>query len=285
MRKFILCTLAVLAAQPALALATSAYANESASALAQANSCTDCEAGVKAVLSHSRRAGDQSRDIFRHPAETLGFFRVRPGMTVVDYMPSGGWYTRVLVPYLGEKGSYIALNPAPGSNPQFAAYIGGQADKFTAAAATWDLQGAPISNYRTNALPASLDGTVDRVLLFRAVHTMKRNSIVEPELRAAHRLLKADGLLGIEQHRAREDAPDGYVDGNKGYLRQKDVIALVQQHGFELIGTSEINANPKDTADHPAGVWELSPNLRTKREELRAVGESDRMTLLFRKRS
>jgi predicted methyltransferase len=100
-----------------------------------------------------------------------------------------------------------------------------------------------------------------------------------------HRLLKPDGLFGIEQHRAKAGAPDAYVDGSKGYLRQTDVIRMIEAHGFTLVGASEINANPADTADHPQGVWELPPSLRTKREELKAVGESDRMTLLFRKRT
>ncbi len=283
MRKSILYSLAVLAS-PALAAASPAIASTSAPLPAQASSCAECATGVSAVLSHPRRADDQARDVFRHPAETLAFFAVKPGMTVVDYMPSGGWYTRVLVPYLGEKGRYIGLNPNPGENPQFAAYAGGLAEKFPPAAAKWDLQGAPIAAFNTDGLPKEMTGTVDRVLVFRSMHTLVRNGVAESELKAMHQLLKADGLLGIAQHRAREDAPDAYVDGSKGYLRQKDVIALVEQHGFELVGTSEINANPKDTADHPAGVWELAPDLRTKREELKPVGESDRMTLLFRKR-
>lgn len=261
-----------------------AHAEDISPASSKISTCADCEGKLQQVLAHPRRAADRGRDEFRHPAETLVFFRVEPGMTVVDIMPSGGWYTRVLVPYLGEKGRYIGLNPDPGDNKQFAAYAGGLAEKFPLEAAKWDLAGAPVSAYNTDGLPTDVKGTVDRVLVFRSMHTLARNGIAGPELQAMHQLLKADGLLGIEQHRAKADAPDAYMDGSKGYMRQKDVIALVEKHGFELVGTSEINANPKDTADHPAGVWELPPNLRTKREELKAVGESDRMTLLFRKR-
>ena len=102
-----------------------------------------------------------------------------------------------------------------------------------------------------------------------------------------HRLLKPGGMLGIVQHRARADAPDAYVDGSKGYLREKDVIAWVEAQGFELVGKSEVNANPRDPADHAAGVWTLPPSLRLgeqDRERYQAIGESDRMTLLFRKR-
>ncbi len=285
MRKSILCVMAALVAPAATVLSPSVLAMEFKPVPAEIKACPECEAGVKEVLSHPRRAGDLDRDVSRHPAETLAFFRVKPGMTVVDYMPSGGWYTRVLVPYLGEQGSYVGLNPYPGTNQQFATYAGGLAEKFPPAAAKWDLQGASIAAYNTDGLPTEMAGTVDRVLAFRSMHTLVRNGIAEPELEAMHQLLKADGLLGVVQHRAREDAAEAYVDGSKGYLRQKDVIAMIEKQGFELVGISEINANPNDTADHPAGVWELMPNLRTKREELKAIGESDRMTLLFRKRS
>ena len=91
-------------------------------------------------------------------------------------------------------------------------------------------------------------------------------------------------MIGIEQHRAKANAPFAYADGSKGYLREADVIKFMEINGFEFAGKSQANANPKDSADHPEGVWELPPVLRTKREELKAVGESDRMTLLFRKR-
>ena len=151
-------------------------------------------------------------------------------------------------------------------------------------AAKWNLEGARVEAFNSDGLPTELSGKVDRVLIFREMHNLQRNGIAAPELATVRRLLKPDGLLGIVQHRARAGAADDYVTGAKGYLRQADVIALIEAQGFELAGTSEINANPQDTADHPAGVWELPPSLATKREELKAIGESDRMTLLFRKR-
>src|SRR5581483_11792297 len=107
------------------------------------------------------------------------------------------------------------------------------------------------------------------------------------ELATVRALLKPAGLLGVEEHRARPDAPDAYVDGNKGYMREKDVIALIEAHGFEFVGKSEANANPRDPADHPAGVWTLPPTFSQgdkDRARYAAIGESDRMTLLFRKR-
>ena len=223
------------------------------------------------------------------PAQTLAFFQVRPGMTVVDYMPSGGWWTRILVPYLGE-GKYIGLNPdvrsAPGPLQQ---NFGSMAATFPAKAAEWTgASAATVRAFNTDGLPTELNGTVDRVLIFRELHNLWRMNMLHRELTAVRRLLKDDGLLGIEQHRARANAPASYTDGNKGYLREKDVIALVEAHGFQLAGKSEINANPRDPANHSGGVWMLPPNYRgieeANRASLTAIGESDRMTLLFRKR-
>ena len=101
-------------------------------------------------------------------------------------------------------------------------------------------------------------------------------------------LLKPGGMIGIEQHRAKANAPYSYTDGGKGYLREKDVIAFMQLHGFEYVGSSKANANPKDSANWADGVWTLPPALRGAKDEdkarLQAIGESDRMTLLFRKR-
>lgn len=248
--------------------------------------CEACEALLELSLAHPRRVQDRARDKWRHPAETLAFFKVRPGMTVVDFTPSAGWYTRVLVPYLGKGGHYIALNPAvPAGAPQgLANFLGGLSDKFPPEAAKWNLPGTSVEAFNTDQMGVERDGTVDRVLIFREMHNLVRNGLLRGELLRLRALLKPGGLLGIEQHRARADAPAAYVTGDKGYMRQQDVIGLVEAHGFELVASSEINSNPADPANHAGGVWELAPALRTGREELRAIGESDRMTLLFRKR-
>lgn len=255
----------------------------------EGDNCDACEAVLDLALAHPRRAADRARDVWRHPAETLTFFRVRPGMTVVDYMPSGGWYTRVLVPYLGEDGRYIGLNPDVRTvNERMRTMLGDLAATFPAKAAEWT--GVPanrIAAFNSDVLPATLNGTVDRVLIFREMHNLKRLGMLDSELATVRGLLKPDGLLGIEQHRARADAPDAYVDGSKGYLREKDVIALVEARGFELVARSDVNANRADPADHPAGVWTLPPNFAqgdANRARYAAIGESDRMTLLFRKR-
>ena len=248
--------------------------------------CEGCEALLELALAHPRRAADRVRDQYRHPAETLKFFRVRPGMTVVDYMPGGGWYTRVLVPYLGKDGRYIGLNPAvtPEMSESLAGYLGGLREKFPAMVEKWDLESASLEAFNTDELGEDMNGAVDRVLIFREMHNLHRNGILHNELNRVRDLLKPGGMLGIVQHRAKPWAPAEYITGNKGYLRQKDVIGLVEAHGFDLVATNELNANSHDTADYPGGVWELPPVQRTKREELKSIGESDRMTLLFRKR-
>ena len=246
---------------------------------------------LTAVLADSRRDADRSRDQYRNPGETLAFFQIEPGMTVVDYVPANGWYSRIIAPYLGSSGRYIAMGPdvtaaAEGQRN----YWGGQADKMRANGPTWNLgaSAAPLSGFGTDAVPADLAGTVDRVLIFRELHNMLRNDWLHDDLLAIRQVLKPGGMVGIEQHRAAPDAPFSSTDGSKGYLREKDVIALFDMYGFDLVARSEVNANPKDTKNWPQGVWMLPPSLRgatdVTRPEMLAIGESDRMTLLFRKR-
>ena len=247
---------------------------------------------MEAALAMDNRKDDRARDEWRHPAETLKFFRVKPGMIVVDFMPSSGWYTRVLVPYLGEKGRYISLNPysANIADERTKTFFSQLAPRFEERYPTWNLKGAPVSSVVSDAIPADMLGTADRVLIFREMHNLHRLGLVPYELGKVRALLKDGGMLGIVQHRAKPWASGDYTNGSKAYLRQQDVIGLVEAHGFELVGTSEVNANPKDPADWPAGSWMLPPGYRDapegseQRAKVDAVGESDRMTLLFRKR-
>lgn len=246
-------------------------------------------AAMQVALSDSRRDVDRARDIWRHPAQTLAFFGVKPGMTVVDYLPSGGWYTRVLVPYLGSNGQYIALNPGvANASERTRQSLGNLAATFPPKAAAWTgVAPDRIVAFNTDAIPAERKGTVDRVVIFREVHNMLSGGWLYPDLLAMRSLLKPDGMLGIVQHRAKANAPADYVNGSKGYLREKDVIALVEALGFELVAKSEINANPKDPANHAQGVWSLPPTFSQgdkDRAAFATIGESDRMTLLFRKR-
>lgn len=249
------------------------------------------EQAMAVVLADPRRDPDRIRDQYRHPAETLAFFKVKPGMTVVDYMPSGGWYTRILVPYLGEKGRYIGLNPdvRNGSDP-LKRSLGDLASTFPGRVTEWTgVSGDRIGAYNSDSLPDGLKGKVDRVLLMREMHNLWRLDLMRRELLAIRGLLKDDGMLGVEQHRASKKARADYTDGPKGYLRERDVIALVEAHGFEFVGKSEVNANRRDPADHADGVWVLPPSYSgikndADKARLTAIGESDRMTLLFRKR-
>ena len=255
-------------------------------AMAQANPA------LEQALAHDRRAADRARDAWRHPAETLAFFQIEPGMTVVDYMPAGGWYTRVIVPYLGPQGTYIALNPE--LHPSMTGYwdmYRGTAGKFPAEARGWVGEGhANVIGANTDDDLASLAGTADRAVIFREIHNMRRFGWLHNSLVTMRRLLKDDGLLGVVQHRAKADAPVDYVLGDNGYQREEDVIRLFEAYGFELADRSEVNANPNDPANWEGGVWTLPPGYRgapegsARRAELDRVGESDRMTLLFRKR-
>lgn len=241
------------------------------------------------VLADPRRDKDRARDVWRHPEAVLGFCHVAPGMKVVDYMPGGGWWTRILVPWLGESGRYIALNPdVHAAPPQMQQFLGNMAASYPAKVSEWT-GAAPtrFDAFNTDGLPTALNGTADRVMIMRQVHNIHRLGMLFAEMAAVRRLLKPDGLLCIEEHRAKPNAPADYADGSKGYVRQSDVIALMQAHGFDLVATSEISANRKDTADYPEGVWVLPPTLRLgakDRERYEAIGEADRMTLLFRKR-
>ena len=248
------------------------------------------QARLDAAVAADWRAEDSARDIYRHPAQTINFMQIEPGMTVVDYFPTPGWYTKILVPYLGEEGTYI---PAM-ATLDFASEEAQQRQRefperfprlMTEAMDEAGIEGrANVIGLNTDEVPEELKGTADRVLIFRMMHNIKRWGLVHEELGKLRELLKDDGMLGIVQHRAPANSPYSYADGSNGYLRQQDVIKLVEAHGFDLVGTSEINANPRDPANHEGGVWQIPPSWASKDEAKKAIGESDRMTLLFRKR-
>ena len=253
---------------------------------------TTNSARLAEVIANPRRRDDAARDAWRHPQQTLEFFRVEPGMTVVDYMPAGGWYSKIIIPYLGQNGLYIGLNPE--LHPKLTGYWDMYRDadrRIPADARQWvGLEGARVIGANTDTVPRELEGRADRFLIFREVHNMRRSGWTHDTLIAARKLLKPDGLLGVVQHRARPGTPADYTLGENGYLREQDVVALFDSYGFDLVARSEINANPNDPANWQGGVWSLPPSLRgatTDAEKARrnAIGESDRMTLLFRKRA
>ena len=273
------------------ALALAACAPSAQDADAATTEATTENAKLTEVLVAEIRADDKARDKYRHPAETLAFFQVEPDHTVIEYAPGGGWYTRILAPYVSDEGSYIGV----GFGPEAVAELGADiAERVRAGAETFSAKqseatGIPeekLPFYFGNAIPEDVNGTVDRVLVMRMMHNLKRWGIADAETEAWLAALKPGGLLGVVQHRAKADAPEDYVDGSNGYLKQEELVAFFEGKGFELVEASEINANPKDTADYESGVWTLPPSYAdgdTDREKYTEIGESDRMTLLFKK--
>ncbi len=273
----------------ALFLATAPVAVIAAPEAPAASSPAMAPSSMATILADPRRDKDRVRDAWRHPAETLAFFRIKPGMTVADYMPSAGWYTRILVPYLGEKGQYIGISAGTATaTGDTKTRLTNFPSLFPPKAAGWTgVPEARVPAFNLDAVPPERKGTVDRVMIMREVHNMWPDNYLYNDLTAIRALLKDDGLLGIEEHRAKADAPAAYTQGTMGYMREADVIALIEAHGFKLVAKSEINANPKDSANWPDGVWTLPPVLTLKdkdRAKYEAIGESDRMTLLFAKR-
>jgi len=253
---------------------------------------------LAAVLA-ARSAEERSRDAERHPQETLTFFRVEPGMTVAEGLPGGGWYSRILANYLGSEGTLYGVNYADRMYPMFGfgeewveQRIAATA-KFPSHVRDYTDNGIKAKGFTFGDVPTGIAGTVDRVLLIRALHNLNRfeasAGTLTQAMAAVRGMLKDDGLVGVVQHRAPESAADGGADGSRGYLKQAAVIKLFQDAGFELIDSSEINANPKDKPGPKDVVWRLPPSLSTSKDDpdlraaMLAIGESDRMTLLFRK--
>jgi len=237
-----------------------------------------------ALAGPNRSEANRARDVFRHPKETLQFFGLEPGMTVVEIWPGGGWYTEILAPVVRGKGVlYAAHFHIDGKGPKYReASRSAFFRKLGENPAVYDQVrvttfGAP--EYVAIA-PA---GSVDLVLTFRNVHNWAAAKSEEAGFRAFYAALKPGGILGVVEHRAREGASLEEMI-KSGYMSESYVIALAQKAGFRLLGRSEVNANAKDTKDYPRGVWTLPPTYRMgdqDRAKYAAIGESDRMTLKF----
>ncbi|NNE49606.1 MAG: class I SAM-dependent methyltransferase [Altererythrobacter sp.] len=244
---------------------------------------------LEEVLADERRDGDRARDQYRNPSETLAFFQIEPTMTVAEYGPGGGWYTRVLAPWIMPHGKYIAVNGDSDARTYNSRAQEARAKAWTENFKRGLAEGSGMSEndvmaFEIDEMPDGVAGTVDRVVIFRSMHGLNINNQADDVLKAARQLLKDDGMVGVVQHRAPEGASyDDYGAKQRGYMRTQDVVAIFAANGFELVDSSEVNANPQDTADHERGVWEMPPVWSTKREELKNLGESDRMTLLFKK--
>jgi len=257
-------------------------------------------AKLESVLA-SQPEAVQARYEYRHPAETLEYLGVAPGMTVVEALPGGGWYTKILLPYLGQDGSLIGADYSTEMYPLFGFFSEEQLKKketwaqdFTADATGWaGDDGAPVSAFVFGALPEEMKGTADTVLFIRALHNLARfesqGGFLTAALQNAFDILKPGGTVGVVQHFARDEMPDEWAGGKNGYLKESFVTQKMKLAGFEFVSSSDINENPKDQPTDQDIVWRLPPSLATSREnpelkaEMEAVGESNRMTLKFRK--
>jgi predicted methyltransferase len=242
-----------------------------------------------AVAGEWRQPGDRARDAFRHPAQSLAFWGLKPGMTVVEFWPGAGWYTDILAPFLTATGGRLyAANLQPvdtASTEVVDAYrrkLEGRKRLYGA---------VEITAFGPTSGPVAPAGTADLALFLRNVHNWMAGGIIDKAFRDAFAALKPGGVLGIEEHRADAGGVQDVMAAD-GYVQQAYVIELAREAGFVLDKASEINANPKDTTDHPFGVWTLPPTrLSAPRGEAArpgfdhrpydAIGESDRMTLRF----
>ena len=230
-----------------------------------------------AVAAKTRTPANVARDGARHPAATLAFFGVKPTDTVVELIPGGGWYTEILAPYLAARGTYWAA--------------GGWEKGLNGVKALQAKDAATYAKVKFAAFPAAAGqpgvpaGSADVVLTFRNIHNLRFAGVDKANAAFAEMfvMLKPGGTLGIVEHRLPETR-DAAAEEKSGYMKTSSVVAFAERAGFKLAGKSEVNANPKDTADWPEGVWTLPPNYALKdvdRAKYAAIGESDRMTLKF----
>ena len=274
----------VLAAVLATALAGCAVA-PTTPAVASA----DIAALDTAIAGDWRAPGNTARDRYRHPRETLAFFGVRPGDAVIEITPGGGWYAEILAPYLREDGRYIAALVDPmavkegsgrdyqqRSRTSFDAFLGKQPARYDR---------VQVRAFDPAAPRFGADGEADAVLTFRNVHNWFGAGTAQGYFDGFFRALKPGGVLGVVEHRAAAGTDEATMK-TSGYLTEALVIDLATRAGFVLEAKSEVNANPADTRDHPNGVWTLPPTNRhdaADSPKYAAIGESDRMTLRFRK--
>lgn len=245
---------------------------------------------------------NKARFQYRNPKETLEFFGIEPGMSVVEVLPGGGWYTKILLPYLGDEGRLVGVDYPVAMWPEF----GGFADAdfiekkktwpqdWSAKAEAWRAGAqTDIQAYAFDNVDSSLNGTVDAVLFIRALHNLSRfeekGGYLTTALGTVNDLLKPGGIVGVVQHQAPESNSDETSKGERGYLKKSGIIAKMESAGFEFVGESDINANPKDVTGNEDIVWRLLPSLRghddkpEQKAKFEAIGESNRMTLLFKK--
>jgi predicted methyltransferase len=249
---------------------------------------------VAVVEGDWRTADDKARDVYRHPVEALGFWGLKPGMTILEIQPGGGWWTEILAPYAQRTGGRMYVTGADLGNPDLPEASRKARAAFEARfAARPELYGkVEVLNWGAKSAPLPKD-TFDFILTARSVHNwMGSPGMLEKTFRELHDSLRPGGILALEQHRGNPGPQD--PKAASGYVTEAHVIESAERAGFKLAAKSEINANPKDTKDHPFGVWTLPPALRSTaygsgqpedksfdHSKYVAIGESDRMTLRF----
>lgn len=274
---------------------------EPAAAVATEKAAVEIEEDRLAAVLAAQPEDVQARYAYRHPKETLEFFGIEPGMTVVEGLPGGGWYTKLLLPYVGSEGRIIGADYALEIWPNFPFGT----DEFVESRRSWttdwpvgaeewrDENSATVGAFVFGSMPESLAGTADVVFLARVLHNLanfeEEGGFLTAALADCFAVLKPGGTLGIVQHHARDEMSDEFADGSHGYLKKSFVIAAAEAAGFELVAESDINANPDDQPGEDDIVWRLPPTYATSADnpelaaELTAIGESNRMTLKFRK--
>lgn len=243
----------------------------------------------------------RARYVYRNPKETLQFFGIEPGMTVVEWLPGQGWYSQILVPYLGDDGKLIGVDYPlsvfrnfPFADDEFMEQRQHWPRTWTEEVDQWrDHEGAEGLAFRMDEAPEHLDGTADVVVFIRALHNLMRfeeqGAYLTEALALSYRLLKPGGVVGVVQHQAPEIKSDDWADGSRGYVKKSAVIEAFEQAGFDYVDASSVNKNPNDQPGPEDSVWRLPPSLSVaqddpeQQEQFRAIGESNRMTLLFRK--
>jgi len=263
-------------------LALAACSKQGGDAASAAQAVAPGEGLAEVVAGAHRSEANRARDVYRHPVETLTFFGIRPDMTVVELWPFGGWYTEILAPYLRERGTYYAaiMDPETASpeelryNESFDALTSANPELYS------KVRRSVLAKGKTDIAP---EGSADLVVSFRNVHNWTWADMDEEVYAAVFRALRPGGVFGVVEHR---HADPGFEPAQPGqaYVGEEWLIRKVEAAGFRLEARSDINNNPRDTKDHPRGVWTLPPSFAlgdTDRAKYQAIGESDRFTLKF----
>lgn len=240
----------------------------------------------KVLAGPQRTAEERARDVYRHPKETLQFFGIDRGTRIIEITPGEGWYAAILSPFVKGLGSYTAAvhdENVPGVADYTADQNALLQQRFRSDRNSYDGTRPALYRFNPNQPVLGASGSADAVLSFRNAHNWVAEGTAAAHFKGFFDVLKSGGVLGIVDHRAN---PGPATDGLSGYVTEQQIIELATAAGFRLAAKSEINANPRDTKDHPEGVWTLPPTYAlgdVDRKKYQDIGESDRMTLKFAK--